>query len=409
MKESLFTLEDIIKRANYIHNNKYNYSLIRAYKNMKDKLEIICPIHGRFIQDADKHIIKGNGCKECSYKYNGINRINNNALTYIEKANKIHNNKYDYSKVDYKNSNSVITVRCFEHGDFNILARQHLNKKEKSGCRECGKISFKDKSIYPFKSFLEEVNRLYNNKYDYSKVIWKGVDSYINVVCPKHGDFIIQGIEHRKRGCYKCKKEQGLNRPTTLTTEEFILRHKRIHGEDTYDYSKTIYTKGLDPITVICKKHGEYTYSNAIIMTGCHKCCMKTYSRKSIHWLTYRSIMDKCNMQNMLNGKEYVIPSTKYKADGYCKETNTIYEFHGTIFHGDPRYTDHTKSNYLDKNYGELYEKTLKKEQTIKDLGYTLITIWEKDWDKIEKSILWIQRTFRKNHSRRMIIKFIED
>jgi hypothetical protein len=111
----------------------------------------------------------------------------------------------------------------------------------------------------------------------------------------------------------------------------------------------------------------------------------------------------------MLNDKEYKIPTTKYKADGYCKDTNTIYEFHGTIFHGDPIYTDHSKNNYLGQNYGELYNKTLKKEQIIKSLDYNLITIWEKDWDKIEKNILFIQRTFRKNHRKEIIIKFIED
>lgn len=409
MKESPFTLNDIIKRANSIHNNKYDYSLIKTYKNMKDKLEIICPIHGIFTQDASSHIKKEHGCKECSYISNGLRKRKKNALTYIERANKIHNNKYDYLKTVYNNSNSIITVVCPDHGEFEILARQHLNKKEISGCRECGKIRFKEKIIYPFQSFLEEVKKLYNNKYDYSKVIWKGIDNYINVICPTHGEFIIQGIEHRKRGCYKCKKEEGLNRPTTLTTEEFILRHKRIHGENTYDYSKTKYIKGLEPITIICKKHGEYTYSTAVTMTGCHKCCMKSYSRKSIRWLTYRSIIDKCNIQHMLNDKEYKIPTTKYKADGYYQGTNTIYEFHGTIFHGDPRYTDHSKINYLGQNYGEIYNKTLKKEQTINSLGYNLITIWERDWDRIEKNILFIQRTFRKNRRKEIIIKFIED
>jgi hypothetical protein len=46
--------------------------------------------------------------------------------------------------------------------------------------------------------------------------------------------------------------------------------------------------------------------------------------------------------------------------------------------------------------YKELYEKTLIRENKIRDLGYNLITIWEYDWKKINKFIKILQQKFRK-------------
>ena len=77
------------------------------------------------------------------------------------------------------------------------------------------------------------------------------------------------------------------------------------------------------------------------------------------------------------------------------KKTNTVFEFHGTIFHGDLRLCNQNESNYFGKNYGELYQKTLEREQQIKDLGYNLVVMWEYDWNIINKSIRKIQQKFR--------------
>jgi hypothetical protein len=67
-----------------------------------------------------------------------------------------------------------------------------------------------------------------------------------------------------------------------------------------------------------------------------------------------------------------------YKADGYHKETNTIYEYNGDFFHGNPRVFDPNDTNkLLKKTYGELYQNTIKKENYLISLGYNLIVQWE--------------------------------
>ena len=114
--------------------------------------------------------------------------------------------------------------------------------------------------------------------------------------------------------------------------------------------------------------------------------------------MNFISKLYKINIRHAENEGEFKILTTRFKADGYCEETNTIYEFHGTIYHGDPRLCNSTDFNYLGKNYGELYKNTLEREQQIKDLGYNLVVMWEHDWNKINKSIRVLQRKFKSLH-----------
>ena len=97
-----------------------------------------------------------------------------------------------------------------------------------------------------------------------------------------------------------------------------------------------------------------------------------------------------------MNDEEFRIPITNYKADGYCQKTNTIYEFHGDYWHGNPKiFNPNDLNKTVGKTYGELYEDTLKREQEIKNLGFNLEIMWESDWNKINKSIKKLQKKIR--------------
>ena len=58
--------ESFISEASKIHNNKYDYSMTK-YINWIVKVEIICPIHGHFLQSPNNHLRK-NGCPKCRPK-----------------------------------------------------------------------------------------------------------------------------------------------------------------------------------------------------------------------------------------------------------------------------------------------------------------------------------------------------
>lgn len=93
-------------------------------------------------------------------------------------------------------------------------------------------------------------------------------------------------------------------------------------------------------------------------------------------------------IQHAENDGEYMIPKTNYKVDGYCKETNTIYEFNGDYFHANPELYDPMKPNPTNKKlFCELYLKTFKKELLITDLGYNYVLIWESEYNKMIKNL----------------------
>jgi G:T-mismatch repair DNA endonuclease (very short patch repair protein) len=138
----------------------------------------------------------------------------------------------------------------------------------------------------------------------------------------------------------------------------------------------------------------SYKYSKK---QGCPSCqSHKTYSQNQIKWLNFIQIFYNINIQHAENGGEFCIPETNYKADGYCKETNTIYEYHGDYWHGNPIiYNKEQINKSCKKSFGKLYQMTLEREIIIKKLGYKLIIIWENDWKKISKSIKLLQHIFR--------------
>ena len=103
------TKEKFVLEANEKHNNYYDYSKVE-YVNNYTKVCIICPKHGEFWQRPGVHI-KGSDCPQCSIERQRINK-----RQFIEKATKIHGNKYDYSKVEYVNYETKVCIICPEHG-----------------------------------------------------------------------------------------------------------------------------------------------------------------------------------------------------------------------------------------------------------------------------------------------------
>ena len=136
-------LEMFLIEAREVHSDKYDYSKA-VYSGANKKICIICPEHGEFWQTPSAHINNKQGCPFCGRVRAGLgNRLNNDS--FIEKANKIHNNKYDYSKVQYKTYDIPVTITCPIHGDFEQTPDAHLQGK---GCPTCGyKISLAEHTI----------------------------------------------------------------------------------------------------------------------------------------------------------------------------------------------------------------------------------------------------------------------
>ena len=265
------TTEDFINEANKVHGNKYNYGLV-IYSGCDNKVKIVCPEHGIFEQSPYYHL-KGQGCPICRYIKAAKNNPNlSNTEEFIEKANKRHNNFYDYSKAKYVNAKTKICVICCEHGEFYVTPNNHLRGK---GCPECGKIKKKEASKYTKEEWIELANKKHNWKYDYSKVMYSGSKEKVEIICPKHGEFLQNPVNHLSGdGCPKCSK---VYRPTGA---EWIKRASETHREK-YDYAKTEYINNHTKVCIICheknkngKEHGEFWQipANHLNGQGCPLC-----------------------------------------------------------------------------------------------------------------------------------------
>lgn len=191
--------ETFINKANYIQNNRYNYSKVK-YINNKTKICIICPVHGEFWQTPKTHL-KGGECPKCRViQQSQIRRKTREE--FIETAKKIHNDKYDYSKVDYVNNSTNICIICPTHGEFYQTPSTHLNGH---GCPKCAIEKVTAQHILGIKEFIRKGNIIHNNKYDYSNSVYEGNKQKIKIKCPIHGDFWQTPHDHLQGcGCPKC-------------------------------------------------------------------------------------------------------------------------------------------------------------------------------------------------------------
>lgn len=167
------------------------------------------------------------------------------------------------------------------------------------------------------------------------------------------------------------------------TKEQFILDANIIHNNK-YDYSEFIYIGNKIPGIIICHKigHGKFLQipSDHLNGSGCSK-CISSISNVSQMWL------DKLGIPNDETHREVkLLKNRKFRVDGFNPETKTVYEFNGDSWHGNLSIFNPNDINPITKTtYGKLYQKTLEREQLLKEAGYTVISIWESDFKKILK------------------------
>ena len=195
-------LKAFVEKSNKKHNNYYDYSLV-IYKGSLIPVKIICPNHGIFEQKPNMHVF-GIGCKKC-----GGDRIANskflNKEKFLDKSIKIHGDYYDYSLVNYINTNTKVEIICPKHGIFEQKPKQHFLQQ---GCPSCNlskgetiienylknqglkyvvQKTFqdcKDKRLLPFDFYLPDFNILieYQGDQHYQPVkIFGGDEAFIKI------------------------------------------------------------------------------------------------------------------------------------------------------------------------------------------------------------------------------------
>ena len=188
-----------------------------------------------------------------------------NTEEFINKANKVHNGKYDYSKVEYVNAKTKVCIICPEHGEFWQTPNNHLSGKGCALCANENKLHLYNKSN---DKFISEAQMIHYDKYDYSKVEYVNAKTKVCIICPEHGEFWQTPHNHLQgQGCPKCSPTLKLNK------DVFIENSNKKHNGK-YDYSKVKYINNRTKVCIICPEHGEFwqTPSNHMYGYGCAKC-----------------------------------------------------------------------------------------------------------------------------------------
>ena len=210
-------INDVIK----IHGDIYDYSLVN-YITAKTKVKIICLKHGIFEQTPTNHK-KGQGCPYCAGNYLS------NTSEFIEKAIKIHSNKYDYSLVEYVNNNTKIKIICYKHGVFETTPQSHLTTTH--GCVEC----YREYQRKTQEQFIIDAIKIHGDKYDYSLVNYINNITKIKIICSKHGIFEQLPNTHlNNKGCPKCYDNVSI-----------INKNLYILYDNLYDIYKIGYSKNV--------------------------------------------------------------------------------------------------------------------------------------------------------------------
>lgn len=328
---------------------------------------------------------------------------------FIADARKVHGNKYDYSKVDYKGHRKPVCIICLEHGEFYQTPESHLAQR---GCRKCGiekerknntltneqfvsraKVLHGDRYDYSDVQYINshtKVNikcnkcgrhfwqtpnshlngnncpicgnyyidsdmfkkraaKVHNNKYNYDKTIYVSANKKVLITCPIHGDFLQTPRSHTSgAGCPVCGKELNVI-SKRYTKDSFIKASQKVHG-DKYDYSQVQYKNGFIKVLIGCRKHGYFLqqpYSH-LAGCGCPKC------KRSIG-------EDKIALYLERNGIEYEDQYLIYNEDLFCKNKrifidfyipwkNLFIEFNGSQHYKREKYFEERRSFEEQKN-----------------------------------------------------------
>jgi len=240
---------------------------------------------------------------------------------FIRRSNIIHNNIYDYTLSDYKNSRDKIDIICPEHGIFTQMPYNHLLGK---GCHHCSrnqKITIDD--------FILKAKEKHNNKYNYPDSNYINNVTTLNIECPEHGLFKQTPGSHLKGvGCAKCSGNRR------LTIDEFIELANKKHN-NLYSYPDKNYKNYDSKININCSKHGIFnqTVRDHLSGRGCSICRNSKGELK---------ILDILKNNNIKYKSQYSFSDLKHK--GLLKFDFAIFDNNDDIkylieYNGEQHYT----------------------------------------------------------------------
>ena len=270
LQKKITNSKEFISKAKDLHGDKYDYSKVN-YVNCSTKVCIICPKHGDFWTNPNNFIYRKTECPECAKEQQKA-RQSMTTKEFVEKAKKVHGDRYDYSKVNYVNSKTKICIICQKHGEFWQTPSHHL---QGCNCPKCANEETHNNQRCKVEEFIEKSKSVHGDKYDYSEVKYTNSKKTVKIFCKKHKKYFFQApYNHLNgQGCPLCSIEANASK-AKIGTENFIKRAKEIN-RDKYDYSKVEYVNRNTKVTIhcnICDKDFQQTPAIHLRGHGCPYC-----------------------------------------------------------------------------------------------------------------------------------------
>jgi len=218
-------MNDFLERAKNIYGNIYDYSLVPTNITSRSRFYIICEKHGKFEKVYSKFINCKQGCPKCSDEAKALS-----TEIFVEKAKLVHNNKYDYSLIEYKNSYTKVKIICPKHGVFEQVPGSHLFGQI---CKKCSSERHSNIMRLDTNIFIERAKQVHKSKYDYSKTIYIGALKKVIITCPEHGEFkqIPNNHINFKNGCPHCGESHG----EKIISEILFKNNIKFERQKTFD------------------------------------------------------------------------------------------------------------------------------------------------------------------------------
>lgn len=141
--------------------------------------------------------------------------------TFIDKAQSIHNKKYDYSATCWTGNKTKVTIICPIHGKFEQSPNNHLSGY---GCSDCAKKSRSKAQASTSSTFIDKAISIHGNTYDYSLVNYVNSKTNVTIVCEEHGTFEMTPSNHthirNPQGCPTCGRTNNHKNGWTISEWE---------------------------------------------------------------------------------------------------------------------------------------------------------------------------------------------
>lgn len=309
------TTEEFISKAIAIHGDKYDYGDV-VYINCRTNIKIYCNKCKRYFEQTPNNHLHGQGCYYCNnnrYKYF-------DQEVFINRCKKVHGDRYDYDKTLYKGMREKIEIYC-------KMCKKYFWQRAGIHVRGGKCLHGKNPIKWTQKSFIEEAIRIHKDKYDYTKVKYKDMDTPVKIFCNKCKKYFKQiPCNHLKGSDCKCYLKEKLHNRQAWSSVKFIENAKKIH-KDRYDYSLVEYYNCKTPVKIKCCDCNTVFLQSPdshLLGKGCPKCCASRGENMIEDWLVAHAIQ---------YSKQYRYKDCKDKRplpfDFYLPDYNACIEFQG--------------------------------------------------------------------------------